>query len=307
MYTGIKTNGSAHDYASAQRVLEQAALTPTGRQRQSKEYGFPLGGHSKSVTWVRELDDGAIAFRLWDTDVVIWYPDNSFDVENYGTVTTSQFARRFLPAGIWLNHPVTKRGVESGAKTITYRGRDEAGSSVQTKCIGYVVRFNETGDGRWVPDEDTLDTMKFVELDRTKAREVAQVYHLKDFENWLSMAPMHLAGTEAAIEHDKWDRTTCADALMDRDFRRAAEHLPLIKDTNAFGIELKPLPITTGRWGHHVTMSSFNKLKLALWDYDGALDTTEVKTISVKDYDRRMVRVREMRQLGLGGWDLGAQ
>lgn len=29
MYTGIKTNGSAHDYASAQRVLEQAALTTT--------------------------------------------------------------------------------------------------------------------------------------------------------------------------------------------------------------------------------------------------------------------------------------
>ena len=297
MYTGITAHHNAKrvaSYADAVAAFEAASLTPTGKQRRVKPDGFPLGGHAKSVTWVRQEESGAVVFMLYSTDVVVWSPDNSVEIDNYGTVTTSGFASRFLPSGIHLNYPVARRGSSGGHKTITYVS-DRDGVRSYNVCHGGLVRFVEHADV-WLPDEDTLDTMKFPELDRARCRALALKYHLRDFEMWLSMAPMHLD-----IEHEGWDLGHVAMALKHRDFATAAAHLPLIKPGSGFGTakRINPLPIRTRSWEQHVTMGSLSKLKLALWEDEEMLDDVKFKTMPQDEFNRAMRRVREMEALGL--------
>lgn len=301
MFMGVKTQGCCDSYEGAKAVLSKASRTPTGKQRSEKEYGFPLGGHNKAVTWVREREDGAIAFRLYQTDVVAWHSTEEFEVENYGTTTTSGFASRFLPAGIHLHYPVERRGASGGHRTIGFKRPDD-----YAICQGDVVLFQPTADsGFWAPDPDTCNEIKLPTTANAKAaREVYQRLNLRDFAIWLEVAPMHLGD----VEHAEWDLQECMDALEKRDFRQAAMHLPLIKEPSGFGTadRMKPLPITTP-WGSHVTMGSLAKLKLAIWDWENLLDTEERKVWERKAFNRGMARVQEMDALGLSVHDLGPE
>lgn len=312
MYTGVRSyhGKGAHDYESARAVLEAASKTPTGRQRKEKTYGYHLGmGRNHGVTWVRECDEpgyeGAIAFRLYDTDVVTWYPDNSVEIDNYGTVTTGSFASTFLPSGIGLRHVVHRsRGASGGDKGITYCVERKQGEGywygTWNICWGGLPRFRLHGE-LWLPDEDTLDDVKFPEItDRKAQRAVSAKYHLRDFDNWLAMAPRHMR-----IEHDCWDLGDCADALLKRDFTLASMFLPLTHDSGAYGTELKVIPIITQDRQYVVTASAISKLKLALWDLEGLVETTSFKTLSMAEFERRMQRVKQMRALDLTTGDLG--
>lgn len=289
------------NFETAQQALEAASKTPTGRNRAPKEYGFPLGGHSKSVTWVRE-EGGSIAFRLYETDVVTWHPDNSVDIENHGTVTTSGFASRFLPPTISLCYP-SKNGGHRGITYATENGNQRWYS--RHVCWGYPVTFRQNEDDIWLPDLDTCDTVRFYgKVDARAARELYKGLNLRAFDNWLSMAPLHLQ-----IEHDWFDLDECCEALRKRDFIRAAECLPLIEVPRGFGLadRMKPLPIATTRWDEKITMASLQRLKLALWEDRNLLDIDEVQTLSVADFDRRMQRIRQMRTLDVPTYDMGPQ
>lgn len=304
MFLGVKAHHDAKrvvNYAQARAALERAMLTPTGKRRAEKTWGYHLGANrNHGVSWVRLCDEpgheGAIAFRLYDTDVVTWYPDNSVVIENYGTVTTSGFAARFLPTTISLSHPTTRRGSEGGHKGIHYRK-----GHTRFLCSGYAVRFVQEGED-WVPDESTCLDMRFPELSKSGTRAVAREHNLSDFETWLGCAP-HLMD----VVHEGWDLDECAEALRERDFARAAAHLPLVHLSASFGIadRVKPIPIKVHRWDHVVSPASLRKLRVALWDEAGLMGTIVVKTIQQADFDKRMARVREMRALGLAAHDMG--
>lgn len=296
MYLGVRAHRDAApvaSYADAQRVLEAASRTPTGKRRTAKPDGFPLGGHSKSVCWVREDDDQSIAFMLYSTDVVTWYPDNSVVIDNYGTVTTSGFASRFLPRGIYLQHPTNRRGHEAGYRTITYWTAE--GRYI---CNGGLVCFREHGD-LWLPDEDTLDPIKLVDTDPREVRTVLKRYPLKEFDNWLAMAPMHLD-----VEHDHYNQPLCLDALLERDFRTAARYLPLINASSAWGVEPRTYEVKTKRWGERVGPRSVELLRIGIMEEEGLFTTIPHLTLSCANYERGMKRVRELRRIG-AGWDLG--
>ena len=283
-FKGVSNHGlRTRSYADALLALKAASLTPTGRQRQAKPDGFPLGGHSKSVTWVRERSDGAIAFMLYSTDVVTWFPDNSVEINNWGSSTTSGFASRFLPDSIYLN---------VAGCTIGYATKPDAYAWDGNICKGRhnVARFREH-DGVFLPDEDTLEPMHFPELDLAAAREVTRSLPFKDFEMWLSMAPMHLE-----LEHAGDDVEECLHALRERDFRTAATHLPLMSGKASYGRDPTPLKIRTPHWTEVVTLSSLTRLKLALWAQEGAFTTVTKRTLPRKEFDRRMRRVRDMEK-----------
>jgi hypothetical protein len=55
----------------------------------------------------------------------------------------------------------------------------------------------------------------------------------------------------------------------------------------------------------HVTATAIDKLKLALWDLEGLIETVEFTTIPRAEFERRMRRVKQMQQLDLCGYDLG--
>lgn len=307
MFSGIKPThkfASVDSYADALRVLEDAGRTPTGRKRREKEQGFPLGGRSKSVTWVRETgDEGAIAFRLYDTDVVTWFPDDSCEIDNFGSVTTTAFARQFAPGSIHLHYPTRGGGHRGISYSPDGAGRDriyggDGGWENRHLCQGDVVRFVRSGDW-WVPDEDTVCPMDFIETDQQKARKISRRYPLKDFSMWLEMTARTLPYT---IEHDSWDLGSCADALLAQDFRRAATHLPLIDASGtSFGRSVwdYALPIAGLGRSFCVTMGSVERLKLALWEQEGAVRISPRKTITMHEYERQMARIRQMQKLGM--------
>jgi hypothetical protein len=299
MFMGISAANnvrSVNSLADAKRVLRDCSLTPTGRDRVAKEFGYPVGGHSKSVTWARPTDDGGVAFRLYDTDVVTYLGDGSVVIENFGTVSTTKFADTFAPRTLHLCHPTTTRGSEGGHKGIRYHCASEYDWKTARVCIGDAVRFVESENGAWLPDATTLDDIRVPELDRKALPAIAKAYNLRDFETWLSMAPMHLD-----IEHVEWDLDQCMKALATRDFTTAAAYLPTIIEPSGFGTaeRMKPLNIAVAARDEHVTMGSFRKLKLALWDSLGAYGTTTVKTLPDREHDRIRQLNNELRKLDI--------
>jgi hypothetical protein len=53
---------------------------------------------------VRKRDDGAIAFRLYSTDCVIFHPNGEIEFEPYTSVTTNAFVNAILPHGIRVSY-----------------------------------------------------------------------------------------------------------------------------------------------------------------------------------------------------------
>jgi len=306
MFMGVR---SYHDalgvasYEQAQAVLERASKTPTGRLREAKQWGYHLGmNRNHGVTWVREVGDGNIAFRLYDTDVVVWRPDNSFEIDNFGTVTTTDFARRFLPVGISLRCPREAQGVAGGDTNICYVAEPRPARGYWSDwhiCRGdSPVTFRPHGEV-WLPAEEDLIPMRFVQLDRKAARQISRMHHLADFDSWLSMAPRHLD-----IEHIEFDLDECADALRKRDFRRAAEFLPLITEPTGWGaadrIRDAALPIATRRWDAHVTMGSLARLRMALYEDAGCYRRVEATTMPQRQFELRVAEAKRLLSLDMG-------
>jgi hypothetical protein len=308
MYMGITAHHNAPSvrcFADAQKALAKASLTPTGRARKPSDDGmFPLGLTKRGQTCIGEMDDGSIAFRLYETDVVAWHPDNSCIIENFGTVTTTGFARRFSPEGIYLSHPVTKQGWERGHKGFryhTYYGDDWRRRWKTARiCFGQgdTVRFVPEG-GVWVPDQSTLSKIVFPELDMAGARDMSKALHFRDFTTWLGMAPHHIE-----IEHEGFDTEACEKALRQRDFLGASRHLPTVK-ADGFGrcLDAHALPFRFVRGGSEdiITLGSIGKLKLALWEENGLLKDAIFTDIGAKEFDRRMARVKALDALGFEG------
>jgi len=294
MFMGVQSHRNIPRVASYDMAQAAAASFESKRRK------------GKSVTQVNQHDDGTIAFQLYDTEVVTWCPDNSIEIDNYGTTTTSSFAHRFLPAGIHLHYPVERRTSSGGANTIGFRQHDDVKGYKFALCQGDVVKFRPIADDLWAPDEATCyDITLPTGVDRRVARKLMAPFHLGDFEMWMSMAPMHFDAAGDTIEHAEWDLAECMDALEKRDFRQAAMHLPTMKDTGAYGHTPRPLPIRTPH-GDYIGMGCVAKLKLAIWDDLGLLQRETRKVWDRSEYDRRMARVREMDALGLSVVCLGA-
>lgn len=291
MYRGIKLDVRVRDYESALAALKERGRR--ARRLTEDEVARPNGasaplGHPRSeVTGVRMGADEEIRFRLYSTDVVVWWPDNSVEIENYGTVTTTAFAHALLPHGFWL---ASRR-----EELIFFNG---------LACAGPVVRF-EHKDGHWWPDEDTLTTLRYPQLDRKAAREVRREHHLKDFEEWVTVGSAHFR-----IEHDTYNLSRCADALRERDFRTAAAHMPAVdlysRTYRGFGIRDRARPLPVVCWGRGVVVlpSSFQHLALALYDREGAFDTIERKVLSCEEFERLERKARQVDKWASSGWGL---
>ncbi len=291
MYTGVKNHHKVPPVSSYDEARKALAVWNSKPHR------------GNQVAQVLGDEGGDIAFRLYDTDVVTWCPDGSVLVDNYGSLTTSEFARRFLPGGVWLNYPTTIRGRTGGASTIQFLASRDPGQQYtyhaeHSICQGSVVRFTEQGNV-WLPDLDTCYDITLPDgVDRKAARGVTKRYNLAEFETWLTMAAPLLGD----VEHEYWDIDQCMEALQQRDWRRAAGHMPVIQDTGAFGQRerAKPLSVWCGR-GEYVSLSCLNKLKLAIWDEHDLLTTKTARVWPYTEFHRKMQRLRELVALDLSG------
>lgn len=288
MYCGIRLDSlNVNSYGTALAALAQRAR----KSRKVKEADCvrpsgteaPLGHPRSEVTGVRMGRDEEIRFRLYSTDVVVWWPDGSVEIENYGSVTTSAFANTLLPHRVYL----PKR-----EELVCFNGM---------VCKGSIVRLEQV-DGFWQADESTIDTIRYPVLNRKLAREVRQQYHLRDFEEWVTVGSAHFR-----IEHENYHLRTCAEALEQRDFRTAAAHMPAIdlysKAYRGFGIRDRASPLLVAcRNGEVVLPSCFQHLANALYEDEGAFDTIERKVMSAEEFERRERKARQLDRWTRSSW-----
>lgn len=302
MYRGVNLDGiNISSYETALATLEQREK----KGLRTKHNDWSLGHPKAGVTGIRRLGlSDSIALRLYGTDVVVWNPDNSFEVDNYGTATTSAFAAAVLPAGIHLSYDVKRRGVDCENRAITYHPAFRDGDWEAYWAGARVVNgedrvtFYPVEDGSWAPKEDEVTPFEFFETDVRRARELSREYHLRDFQTYLEVALPHF------YEKPVWqgdEPGTARWMLRERNFAGAACYLPPVEDSGAFGNKLKPYAIrASGRGpGWRITPASLARFKALLYDDEGASIRTSVRLPTLKEYQRITKRMKALERAGV--------
>lgn len=278
-------------YADAQCVLESCSKTPTGRNRKEARDGFPLGSTNRGQTTVRTIGDGSIAFKLYDTDVVVWHKDNSCTIEAYPTVTTVGFAGRFIPPGV----STSARGL------IHYDATGTAGWRDRRVCRGLQpVRFVPNDQGGWEPAPEDLEhqSFRYLVLERPKARVVSKRYPWTDFKTWLEL----MAGHRVEIDHVEADGDTALEALEAREFRTAAEHLSvIIVNHRAWGgnQSSKLDNIVVRGPDNYVSMASVERLRNYAYADEGAFSDFEALTLTFTEFENHNKRLKHLEKAGI--------
>lgn len=302
MYRGVNLDGvKVSSYETALATYEQRSTKKRARWL-DEHHDWALGPPKAGVTGVR-LDGQAVIFRLYGTDVITWEPDG-VTIDNYGTKTTSEFCAALLPAGISVGHDVKRRDdIDCENRTITYPAQvyslDTWHEYWRTRHIcdasGGPVTFRQKGEF-WFPDEATVTPLKVPVLDRTGARKASKQYNLREFRLWLEMA---LPLFYEPVEHEGESYGKATEALLGRDFWRAAQHLPLVEQPRGFGIRLKPLNVSAPYYYQAVTMRSFEMLKDHIYDHEMLIGHEHHATLPYSTWQAARRRVKQLEAAGV--------
>lgn len=116
---------------------------------------------------MRKLDDGSIAFKFHDTDVVVWHPDNSFTVTFYPSVSTGALATALMPGSLYASFSSEPHIIVD---------RDHA-YQIKSPCL-----FVEEVNG-WFPRD--YKPFYWRTVDRNKAKQaLANEPHVEQFITW---------------------------------------------------------------------------------------------------------------------------
>lgn len=242
VYRGVQSYGkvpACHDYASAQVSLDA--------YKSSDHKVFSV------YSW-----HGQIVFRLYATDIISYRADGTIKLRGYPSVTTSEVARRFLPAAIHMRSDALTCLMGQRDLGDDWRPRwDEA------VICGSGVTLTQVG-GIWSIDESSLyEEFHFLDLDRIGARKVVKDYPFADFATWLSMAPKHID-----VDHEGADTNRCLGHLKRREFLEAAKCMPLIGIPRGFGLSDRMVGygIKVPGWRELVTRYSHKVMALSDWE-----------------------------------------
>lgn len=133
----------------------------------------PIAGRNKRGQTIRKLNDGAIAMRLYHTDVVVYHPDGSITLTGHPSVSTDAFARALTPYHV-------STIFNSGAGLVVYlHGRAYLMSEGTLR-----IARNEKDEWRPVDMNETKPFRKYVVNTKRKNAE-AKYYNVSDFKSWL--------------------------------------------------------------------------------------------------------------------------
>ena len=284
--------GRCQDYASAKALLRKAQNHPEWKTktREAEQYGFSLRTKTKdSTTWVRE-ENGAVIFRLHDTDVVTYHEDGRCEIENWGSVLTSSFFNAYGPRCVFLNVSDSSIGYLASQREKRFDGDWR---TQQYRVCGNGSVFRQHGDF-WLPDEDTMPEIVVpAGIDRRAAREIRKQYNFTDFELWMETAPQLLN-----LQHQGSNMSAVLEALEKRDFRTAAVHLPTCSLKQCYGKDPHRYKIGRGGWSFGVTRRSVALVRMAMLSLEGALQERRVKSVSLEEYNRMKTEIKAREDAG---------
>jgi hypothetical protein len=146
---------------------------------------------------MRAYSNGAIGFRLYATQCVVYYPDETLTVQGYATMSTNAFVDTLTPDGIV--HAMGRKGWDEPILHLRRDGEgwwlDHADGSYKrnedvliVNCSDPVKLRRDEDEHRWVPiDETDLQPFEFTEIDTKKARAANKQLRLQSF---IDAAPM---------------------------------------------------------------------------------------------------------------------
>lgn len=146
---------------------------------------------------MRLTNDNSVAFRLYNTDVVTWHPDNSFTVKPYPSPTTDKFASALLPG------------------RICARFNSQLGTILQVNDQLYLCRSAtrvKRIDDTWTVVDGT-EPIVWPVLNKAKARAALRDSRYNDFMLWRKAT----VAMGAKVDPDWfWDGANIYDMLQDQ-------------------------------------------------------------------------------------------
>lgn len=153
----------------------------------------PLDSRKKKHMTIRKLNDESIALSLYNTDVVVYHPDDSITFTPHQSISTDVFARALTPNGISthfndsLGYIVRMKTGPSNHENpyASYRFYMFSGRFT-LKRIGQNPTF--PNEYFWAIDERTTTQIPFkrYKVDRKRAKIASEKYNVKGFENWFN-------------------------------------------------------------------------------------------------------------------------
>lgn len=184
---GVDTSNmkKPRDYNAALKVWSE---TKPWRGYTNEHDERPLDANrSKKNFSIRKKSDGAIACRLYRTDVVTFCPDGSIDIQPYPSSATNRFAGHLLPSGVaagftdkahvlWFGHG-NRWDAESGMRGY------QLSSARPTKIV---QQWADSGDWSISPTTPPVPFEKY--LIGPGARAALKAAGYEDFRAWLRAA-----------------------------------------------------------------------------------------------------------------------
>jgi len=126
---------------------EAVAFYESCKIKRGHDYGDerPIRGKEGSKSMSVRIYQGAVKFRYHNTDVVVWRPDDSYEIEAWSSASTCTFANRFLPEGHYLTRE-TKVLFDGGVYHPVLRGirRHKDGTTeAQDKPVFRIQRIDK--------------------------------------------------------------------------------------------------------------------------------------------------------------------
>ena len=196
-----------------------------------------LDSRKKRRVNIRQLRDGSIACRLYNTDVVTYHPDNSMTIESWASVSTDEFANSLLR---WTN--VSTQFTTGTIRVSGIQGEpDKFYRAIRTIELAY------NPDTKGYAVTNMSEPFEIVTINKTEANKVLKAHDYKAFANWVRMMavsdvtfeathyypligyPAH----EALLDRSLWEKLLCFESswhnrgalLVDRTLKLARKGL----------------------------------------------------------------------------------
>lgn len=250
---------------------------------------------------MRMLDDGSIAFRLYDTDCVVYHPDDSITIHGYASVSTNDFISGLIPAGI--THKCRGRGRNNYSDPVLhlmpmteswypsdYRYPDvrdrkvhhpDRKNGIVINCDGEVTLNYSVEKRQFVPSEpDLLEPFHIYRIDRKAARQVSREYQLAKLSQVINAA-VALLPREGYISQ----RTSggvpmgdIMDALKEGNFAAAINLMPRGGGSTKFGRESAPSTA--------IQPGFLRRLRDHIYDHEGVVERVKVPILTLAQHER---------------------
>lgn len=306
-YGGMSTKGfpNLDSYAQARKHFDSVRPwdskynpnneRPIGtRNVKTCGYGYYDERFNKAM---RELPDGSIAYRLYNTDCVIWHPDNTVTVQGYASVSTTCFIDRLVPMNV--SHQIGRkdcdepvlhlRGVypTKAQRALSWEKsrtiwRTYWSSGVIIQC-SRPVRLRYSRKSRmWLPVEpEDLTPFEMFRVDRAAARAASAKYHLSVLQQIISAA-IALAGKAVLPPSNTWApgsiNVAILEALEDEQYQTAVALMPRGGGSTAFGRKEVP--------SNQLEPGFLQRLRTFIYDHEGVIERYDQTILSPNQYQR---------------------